>query len=147
MLWPLCIPATVGIAYCHNGEPNRDRFWYEIAEWFLAPTYKLEYNRHTKVDQVRGMRISESHSSVCHVDSLFTKWRYEHPSHQAWWGKKWEKYMKTPGFELSMVIWIRPFRTNTQKRYPFHYRELERKSRKSRDTWTNRQIWSWQGKG
>ena len=36
-----------------------------------------------------------------------------------------------------------PFRTNTQKRYPFHYRGLECKSRKSRNTWSNRQIWLW----
>ena len=34
-------------------------------------------------------------------------------------------------------------RTNTQKRCPFHYRELECKSRKSRNTWSNRQIWPW----
>ena len=32
-------------------------------------------------------------------------------------------------------------RTNTQKRCPFHYRGLEYKSRKSRDNWTNKQIW------
>ena len=37
----------------------------------------------------------------------------------------------------------RPFRTNTQKRCPFHYRGLECKSRKSRNTWSNRQIWPW----
>ena len=30
-----------------------------------------------------------------------------------------------------------------QKRYPFHYRGLECKSRKSRNTWSNRQIWPW----
>ena len=35
------------------------------------------------------------------------------------------------------------FRTNTQKRCPFHYRGLECKSRKSRNTWSNRQIWPW----
>ena len=35
------------------------------------------------------------------------------------------------------------FRTNTQKRCPFHYRGLECKSRKLRNTWSNRQIWSW----
>ena len=35
------------------------------------------------------------------------------------------------------------FRTNTQKRCPFHYRRLEWKSRKSRNTWNNRQIWPW----
>ena len=44
-----------------------------------------------------------------------------------------------------MVLWrpTRPFRTNTQKRYLFHYRGLECKSRKSRNTWSNRQIWPW----
>ena len=36
----------------------------------------------------------------------------------------------------------RPSRTNTQKRCPVHYRGLE-KSGKSRNTWSNRQIWSW----
>ena len=43
------------------------------------------------------------------------------------------------------VLWrpTRPFRTNTQKRCPFHYRGLECKSRKSRNTWGNRQIWPW----
>ena len=30
-----------------------------------------------------------------------------------------------------------------QKRCPFHYRGLECKSRKSRDTWSNRQFWPW----
>ena len=29
------------------------------------------------------------------------------------------------------------------KRCPFHYRRLECKSRKSRNTWSNRQIWPW----
>ena len=29
-----------------------------------------------------------------------------------------------------------------KKRCPFHYRGLERKSRKSRNTWSNRQTWS-----
>ena len=32
------------------------------------------------------------------------------------------------------------------KRCPFHYRGLECKSRKSRDTWSNRQIWPWSTK-
>ena len=34
----------------------------------------------------------------------------------------------------------RLFRTNTQKRSPFHYRGLECKSRKSRNTWGNRHF-------
>ena len=43
------------------------------------------------------------------------------------------------------VLWrlTRPSRTNTQERCPFHYRGLECKSRKLRNTWSNRQIWHW----
>ena len=43
--------------------------------------------------------------------------------------------------ECSMKTPTKPFRTNTQKRCPFHYRGLECKRRKSRNTWSNRQIW------
>ena len=38
---------------------------------------------------------------------------------------------------------LRSFRTNTPKRCPLHYRGLECKCRKSRNTWNNRQIWPW----
>ena len=31
--------------------------------------------------------------------------------------------------------------THTQKRCPFHHRGLECKSRKSRDSWSNKQVW------
>ena len=37
----------------------------------------------------------------------------------------------------------KPYRTNTQKRCPFHYRGLECKSRKSGNTWSNKQICPW----
>ena len=55
------------------------------------------------------------------------------PNQQSWRSWSW------------MVLWrpIRPFRTNTQKRCPFHYRGLEYKSRKSRNTRSNRQTWPW----
>ena len=33
-----------------------------------------------------------------------------------------------------------------KERCPFHYRELEWKSSKSRDTWNNRQVWPWSTK-
>ena len=44
-----------------------------------------------------------------------------------------------------MVLWrpTRSSRINTPKRCPFHHRGLECKSRKSRDTWSNTQLWSW----
>ena len=43
------------------------------------------------------------------------------------------------------ALWrpTKPSRTNTHKRCPFHYRGLECKSRKSRNTWNNRQICPW----
>ena len=44
---------------------------------------------------------------------------------------------------LKLNSWTRPFRTNTQKRCPFHYRGLECKSRKSKNNWSNRQLWVW----
>ena len=46
------------------------------------------------------------------------------------------------------VLWrpTRSSRNNTSKRWPFHYRGLECKTRKSRDTWSNRQIWPWNTK-
>ena len=46
-------------------------------------------------------------------------------------------------YEVGLWRPTRPSRTNTQKRCLFHYRGLECKSRKSRNTWSNRQIWPW----
>ena len=47
-----------------------------------------------------------------------------------------------------MVLWrpTRPFRTNIKKRCIFHYRGQKCKSRKSRNTWSNRQISPWSTK-
>ena len=57
-------------------------------------------------------------------------------------------YSLTSNAEEAEVEWFyedlqRPSRTNTQKRCPFHYRGPECKSRKSKNTWSNRQIWPW----
>ena len=51
-----------------------------------------------------------------------------------------------------MVLWrpTRPSRTNTHTHthtnVPFISRKLECKSRKSRDTWSNKQLWPWRTK-
>ena len=45
----------------------------------------------------------------------------------------------------SWAVWI-IFSLFIMKRCPFHYRGLESKSRKSRNTWSNRQIWPWNTK-
>ena len=44
-----------------------------------------------------------------------------------------------------MVLWrpTRPFTTSTQKKCPLRYSEQECKSRKSRNTWSNRKFWPW----
>jgi len=60
-------------------------------------------------------------------------------------------YGAWPGWAVSVsvlpltVLWrpTRPSRINTPKRCPFHYRELKCKNRKSRNTWSNRQIGPW----
>ena len=53
-------------------------------------------------------------------------------------------YAPTSNAEEADVDWfyedLPDLRTNTQNRCPFHYKGLERKSRKSRNTWSNRQI-------
>ena len=47
-----------------------------------------------------------------------------------------------------MALWAptRTLRTNTWKECLFHHRGLECKSRWSRDTWSNRQVWPWSTK-
>ena len=61
-------------------------------------------------------------------------------------------YAPTTNAEDAEVEWFyedlptRPSRTNIPKRCPFHFRALECKSRKSRDTWSNRQVWPWSTK-
>ena len=58
-----------------------------------------------------------------------------------------QAYAPTSNAEEAEVEWFYKDLQNllelTQKRCPFHYRGPECKSRKSRDTWSNRQIWPW----
>ena len=49
------------------------------------------------------------------------------------------KKLKLNGFMKT----YKTFRSKAQKRCPFHYRRLECKRRKSRKTWSTRQIWPW----
>ena len=59
-----------------------------------------------------------------------------------------QAYAPTSNAEEAEVEWFYEdlqdlLELTPQKRYPFHYRGLECKSRKSRNTWSNRQIWPW----
>ena len=59
-------------------------------------------------------------------------------------------YAPTTNAKEAEAEWLneptRPSRTNAKKRCPFHHRGLECKTRKSRDTWSNRQVWPWSTK-
>ena len=56
-------------------------------------------------------------------------------------------YATTSNAEEAEVEWfyedLQDLLELTLKRCPFHYRGLKCKSRKSRNTWSNRQIWPW----
>ena len=62
----------------------------------------------------------------------------------SWWSKSIPQPVTLKSWSW-IVLWrpTRPFRTNTQKICPFHSRGLECRSRNSRNTWSNRQIWPW----
>ena len=60
-------------------------------------------------------------------------------------------YAPTTNAKEAEVEWFceglqRPSRTNTNKRCPFLQSGLECKTGKSRDTWSNKQVWSWSTK-
>ena len=56
-------------------------------------------------------------------------------------------YAPTSNAEKSEVEWfyedLQDLLELTPKKDPFHSRGLECKSRKSRNTWSNRQMWPW----
>ena len=59
-----------------------------------------------------------------------------------------QAYAPTNNTEEAEVEWFYEdlqdlFINNTPKRCPFNYKGLKRKSRKSRNTWSNRQTWPW----
>lgn len=55
---------------------------------------------------MKGTRVSESDSPVCHLALSSTKWRYQHPSYEVLRRSKWETYVKAPSSRLSTVIWF-----------------------------------------
>ena len=60
-------------------------------------------------------------------------------------------YTPTTNAEEAEVEWFYEdlkdlLELTSKKRCSFHHRELECKSRKSRDTWSDRQVWPWSTK-
>ena len=62
-----------------------------------------------------NIRVIQVHAPTSNAEEAEAEWFYE---------------------DLQDLLELTP-----QKRCPFHYRGLECKSRKSRNTWSNRQIW------
>ena len=61
-----------------------------------------------------------------------------------WWSKPMPQPVTLKKLKLNGSMKnYGPSRTNTQKRCPLHYRDLEWKSGTSRATWSNRQIRPW----
>ena len=82
------------------------------------------------------MQSQEWQDDLC----LFPRWTIQYhsnpilcPNDWCWRSLSWTVLWRPTG----------PFRTNTQKRCPFHYRGLECKRKKSRNTWSNGKIWPW----
>ena len=62
-----------------------------------------------------------------------------------------QAYAPTSNAEEAEVEWFYEdlqdlLELTPKKKGPFHHRDLECKSRKSRDTWRNRQVWPWSTK-
>ena len=107
----------------------------------VFPPYYLNWDQ----TMVEGMEIMEASFKRSHVPTSTLS-----ASNPAAGHHQPTPSPETPGHSQARSwsrtdLWrpIRPSRTNTQKRCPFHYRGLECKSRKIRNTWSNRQIWPW----
>ena len=65
------------------------------------------------------------------------------------WPKDWSFSFKIsptnkhPGLICFRMDWLDLLAVQETLKSPFHYRGLECKSRKSRNTWSNRHIWPW----
>ena len=90
--------------------------------WNAVLGCNLKNNRLTSV-RFQGKSFKMSNPSLC-------------PNHWFWRSLSWPVLWRSTTLS----------RTNTKKGCPFHHRGLECRSRKSRDPWSNRQVWPWSTK-
>ena len=85
------------------------------------------------------MQSQKWHNNLC----SFSRWTIQYHSNLSLYPKNYCQRSWS-----WMVLWwpTKLSRTNTKKPCLFCYRGLECKSRKSRDTWSNRQFWTWSTK-
>ena len=108
-----------------------------------AVTSHCAFNLHFPNDRYWKVCLGNKERSFCHF------WDYIQVLHFRLFCWLWWLFHFSLERSWSwMVLWwfTRTSRTNTQKDFFFHHKELECKSRKSRDTWSNRQIWPWSTK-
>ena len=108
------------IYYCGQESLRRNGVGLIVNKSLKSSTWVQSQNWKNDLVHFQGKLFNITAISLC-------------PNQQCWRSWSW------------MVLWrlTRPSSMNTQKRCPFHYRGLECKSRKSRNTWNNRKIWPW----
>ena len=108
-----------------------DQCWLQAVQFLVHLIHLLSIvlrcNGFTKIQKAI---VDQIHDVVDHSNPSLS------PNHWCW--KIWSL----------LILWrsTRPSGNNTKQQCPFHHRGLECKSRKSRDTWGNRQVWPWRTK-
>ena len=121
--------------------PNK-QFW---RSWSWMILWRLTRPSRTNTPKWKWKKVKVK--SFSRVRLFVTPWTvaYQAPppmgfSRQEYWSGlpfPSPRHLPHPGIETG---------SNTPNRCLFHYRELECRRKKSRDTWSNRQIWPWSTK-
>ena len=123
----------------HHNSRGTPSFTLQLQKNTMSPTSSRDEGRLPCLDS-RGIPTSTSLLKRRSVSPIAPSGSHSLcPYHQCRWSWSW------------WVLWRprrprRPPRTNTKKRCSIHHWRLEYKSRKSRDTWSNRQVWPWRTK-
>ena len=94
--------------------------------WYLSGMYQLKQTFKNKMDRMISVPLQGKPFNITVI----------------------QVYAPTSNTEEAEVIWFYEdlqdlLELTPPQKCPFHYRGLECKSRKSRNTWSNRQIWPW----
>ena len=144
-----CPHAYLNVIICPFGHGKMSNLWNKKQNW------KLTFHNNLILKSVSLMHINLISLQIYDAqhllfliiwlsffNCLYRVWEHEHSPNI----NLMTIYIDMQTVSLKRtILWrpTKPSRTNTQKRCPFHYRGLECKSRKSRNTWSNRQISPW----
>ena len=106
------------IYYCGQESFRRNGVVIRVNKSLKCSTWMQSQKRQNDICHLQGkpfnITIIQAYASISNAEEAEVEWFYE---------------------DLQDLLELTP-----QKRFPFHYRGLEHKSRKSRNTWSNRQI-------